>query len=103
MELVDARTFRATRAWGAQDIAMLENASVRLHWTDASYHWHVNDAVEVFVVVDGNVDMHVRNNGSDHVVKLATGDILRVDSGDEHYAEPIGEARILVIERHGSD
>ena len=103
MDILNARTYRAERPWGAYDVANLEDASVRLHWTDKAYHWHVNDGVEVFVVVDGLVDMHIRNDGVDRVVNLAPGDIVRVDVGDEHYAEPFGEARILVIERRGSE
>jgi mannose-6-phosphate isomerase-like protein (cupin superfamily) len=103
VELVNARTYRAGRPWGARDVAELDDASVRLHWTNEAYHWHVNDGTEVFVVVDGRVDMHTRNAGRESVVSLAVGDILRVDPGDEHYAEPFGEARILVIERRGSD
>lgn len=103
MELLNARTYRAERAWGAQDVAMLEDASVRLHWTDTPYHWHVNDSTEIFVVVDGRVEMHVRSGDVERVVSLAPGDVLRMDAGDEHYAEPLGEARILVIERRGSE
>ncbi len=102
MKLLDARTFRAERAWGALDITTLDHASVRLHWTNEAYHWHANDATEVFVVLDGQVDMHVRDDG-ERVVRLAAGDILRVDPGDEHYADPIGEARVLVIERRDSE
>lgn len=64
--------------------------------------WHVNDGVEVFVVVDGEVDMHVREAGVVRVIRLRPGDVLRVDPGDEHVAHPVGEARILVIERAGS-
>jgi mannose-6-phosphate isomerase-like protein (cupin superfamily) len=100
---LDARTFRAKREGGAHDVTVLGDASVRLHWTDTAYHWHVNDDTEVFVVVDGQVDMHVRNDGVERVIRLAAGDVLRVDPGDEHYADPIGEARILVIERRGSE
>jgi mannose-6-phosphate isomerase-like protein (cupin superfamily) len=103
VELIDARTYRAERPWGARDIAVLDSASVRLHWTDQPYHWHVNDGTEVFVVVNGQVNMHIRNAGEESIVPLAAGDVLRMDTGDEHYAEPLGEARILVIERRGSD
>ena len=41
----DARSFRADRAWGARDIAEIEGASVRLHWTDQPYKWHGPDSV----------------------------------------------------------
>ena len=51
----DNRNFTAARAWGARDFAEIEGATVRLHWTDQPYHWHVNDGPEVFVVLDGVV------------------------------------------------
>jgi mannose-6-phosphate isomerase-like protein (cupin superfamily) len=75
---------------------------VRLHWTDRPYVWHVNDGSEVFVVVDGAVDMHYRMNGTERVQRLEAGDIMAAEAGDEHVAHPVGEARILVIEKKGS-
>jgi hypothetical protein len=33
---------------------------------------------------------------------LETGDVFFAGVGDEHVAHPIGEARILVIEKEGS-
>ncbi|QNA86360.1 cupin [Sphingomonas sp. So64.6b] len=94
--------FVSDRAWGAIDIERIEDASVRLHWTNAAYIWHVNDGPEVFVVLDGAVDMHVRDANGESCQQLAVGDIFHAKEGDEHKAVPIGEARILVIERAGS-
>ncbi|CAB0528904.1 hypothetical protein CIP101352_02193 [Corynebacterium diphtheriae] len=37
--------------------------SVRLHWTDQPYKWHVNDGEEVFVFLDAVVDMHFKREG----------------------------------------
>ena len=98
----DARTYRAERAWGALDLAEIEGATVRLHWTDKPYEWHVNDGVEAFVVLDGLVDMHFRESGQEQVVQLKPGSVFIAEIGDEHVARPQGEARILVIERSGS-
>nr|WP_321360256.1 AraC family ligand binding domain-containing protein [uncultured Hyphomonas sp.] len=98
----DAQTFRADRAWGARDIARIDGASVRLHWTDQPYKWHVNDGTEVFVVMQGVVDMHYREDGAEKIVQLGPGDMFVAGAGDEHVAHPIGEARVLVIEREGS-
>ena len=98
----DAKTFRAATAWGARDIAEIEGASVRLHWTDQPYVWHVNDGKEVFVVLDGTVDMHYRVNDAEKTQRLAAGDIMMAEAGDEHVAHPVGEARILVVEKKGS-
>lgn len=102
MKLIEARTFKAEHAWGALDIAAIEGATVRLHWTDEAYRWHVNDGAEVFAVLDGEVDMHYREGGEEKVVRLKAGDVFHAEVGDEHFAAPVGEARILVIERAGS-
>ena len=102
MRFTEARGYTAQEAWGALDIGALDDATVRLHWTDAPYVWHVNDGPEVFVVLDGAVDMHYRENGGERVQRLTPGWVCAVEPGDEHLAHPLGEARVLVIERRGS-
>ena len=98
----DALNFRAERAWGAKDIAEIDGVTARLHWTDQPYKWHRNDGVEVFVVIEGAVDMYYREDGAEKVVLLERSDIFVAREGDEHVAHPRGEARILVVERKGS-
>ena len=98
----DSRSYRAGRAWGALDLAEVEGASVRLHWTDSPYDWHVNDGTEVFAVLHGVVNMHYRTGGEEKTVRLEPGAIFVAQVGEEHVAYPEGEARILVIERKGS-
>lgn len=102
MKVINARQFTAERAWGAQPIATMNGISTRLHWTDQPYQWHVNDGEEVFVVLDGQVMMRYRQDGAEHSVLLDVGDIFYASVGTEHVAHPIGEARILVIEKEGS-
>jgi mannose-6-phosphate isomerase-like protein (cupin superfamily) len=98
----DVATYRANRAWGALDLTEIDGATVRLHWTDQPYKWHVNDGPEVFVVLDGEVDMHFMQDGREECIRLKPSDIFLADIGDEHVAHPVGEARILVVERKGS-
>lgn len=98
----DTREFTGQKAWDARDIADIDGATVRLHWTDQPYQWHRNDGVEVFMVVEGAVDMRYRLEGHEKVVRLNPTDIFVAHSGDEHVAHPIGVARVLVIERKGS-
>ena len=100
--LVHPADFTGSVAWDAELIAAIDGATVRLHWTDQPYRWHVNDGQEVFVVLDGEVDMHVRLDGVDDVHRLEVGDIFYAGAGVEHVAHPVGTARILVIEREGS-
>lgn len=102
MQIIKSREFKAERAWGAKDIANMGGITTRLHWTDEPYIWHVNDGEEVFVVLDGKVEMRYRENGFESSEILNVGDIFYASIGTEHVAHPIGEARILVIEKEGS-
>ncbi len=102
MKIVRSREFRADRAWGALYIARMNGITTRLHWTDQPYRWHVNDGEEVFAVLDGTVEMHVREGGEERRVVLHAGDVFFAGIGCEHVAHPQGEARILVIEHEGS-
>lgn len=102
MKIIRTRPFRPDCAWGALDIANMSGITVRLHWTNEPYRWHVNDGEEVFAVLTGVVDMHYRENGLEHVAVLEAGDIFHAGPGCEHVAHPRGEAHVLVVEREGS-
>ncbi|MGV8899753.1 MAG: cupin [Burkholderiaceae bacterium] len=102
MKIIRSKEFTASRAWGALDIARMNGVTTRLHWTDQPYEWHVNDGEEVFVVLDGCVDMRFRENSVEQVVTLNAGDIFFASVGCEHVAHPRGAARILVVEQEGS-
>lgn len=102
MKVFQPEQFVGERPWAALDIERFEDATVRLHWTDAPFDWHVNDGPEIFVVLDGTVDMRVRGPGGETVHRLQKGHVAHMDDGEEHVAEPLGQARVLVIERAGS-
>ena len=102
MQIINSKTFTAEKAWGALNIANMNGISTRLHWTDQPYKWHINVGEEVFVVLDGAVNMHYRQNGEEFCTTLLVGDIFYASIGTEHVAHPQGEARILVIEKEGS-
>lgn len=102
MKFVTARDFVAAKSWDARPLAEIEGATIRLHWADRPYVWHVNDGDEVFVLLDGLVVMHYRRDGREHRQAMRPGDICHAQAGDEHVAHPEGPARILVIEKKGS-
>jgi mannose-6-phosphate isomerase-like protein (cupin superfamily) len=102
MKFISAAGFRGDRAWDALPIAEMNGITTRLHWTDEPYEWHVNDGEEVFVVLDGIVDMHYRQHGVERTRRMKVGDIFYASIGTEHVAQPLGEARVLVIETKGS-
>ncbi|HET6619900.1 MAG TPA: cupin [Dongiaceae bacterium] len=102
MKFITARDFVAAKAWDALPLAEIEGASIRLHWADRPYVWHVNDGEEVFVLLDGLVAMHYRRDGREYRQAMRPGDICHAEAGDEHVAHPDGPARILVIEKKDS-
>ena len=102
MKVIRSKELEGTRPWDALHIATLSGTTVRLHWTDQPYIWHVNDGQEVFAVLDGVVDMHYREAGVEKLAKLGAGDVFYADIGCEHVARPVGPARILVVEKEGS-
>jgi mannose-6-phosphate isomerase-like protein (cupin superfamily) len=102
MKIFRSREFTGKRAWDAVNVANMNGITTRIHWTDAPYKWHTNDGEEVFAVLDGKVEMRYRENGAEKMVELKTGDVFFAETGCEHVAHPVGEARILVIEKEGS-
>ncbi len=102
MKFIRPTDFRGENAWDALPIATMNGITTRLHWTDSPYRWHVNDGEEVFVVLDGSVDMRYRDDGVERSREMQAGDIFYASVGTEHVAHPNGEARVLVIESQGS-
>lgn len=102
MKIIRSKSFTGECAWAALDVANMNGITTRLHWTDQPYKWHVNDGQEVFVVLDGSVRMHYRENGVEQDTLLEVGDIFYAAVGTEHVAHPQGVARVLVVESEGS-
>jgi mannose-6-phosphate isomerase-like protein (cupin superfamily) len=102
LKIIRSKDFTGDRPWAALDIANMNGITTRLHWTDQPYKWHVNDGQEVFVVLDGRVEMHFKENGVETSTMLNTGDIFYASVGTAHVAHPVGQARILVVESEGS-
>lgn len=103
MDIVDATAFVADRPWGSRELMDLGEHAARLHWTDQPYHWHQNTGEELFVVLDGVVEMHYLDRGEPQSRLLQPGHMARIAAGERHVAMPIGAARILVLERKDSD
>ena len=99
MKLYQGARFEESESWSGPSVAQVDNAVVKLRWTKDPYVWHANAGQEVFVVLDGIVNMHVRENGGERVIKLERGDVLHISTGEEHVAYPQGEARVLVVEQ----
>ncbi len=100
MRTFDIRALKGPTDWSGPTYSGFGNASVKLRWISDPYKWHTNDGPEVFLVLDGVVDMHVRSGDQQPVVRrLSSGQMILIEDGEEHIADPQGAARILVVER----
>lgn len=102
MKIIRSKDFTGERPWAALDVANMNGITTRLHWTDQPYKWHVNDGQEVFVVLDGQVEMRFMEEGVERSTLLDVGDIFYASVGTAHVAHPVGAARVLVVESEGS-
>jgi mannose-6-phosphate isomerase-like protein (cupin superfamily) len=102
VKIIRSKDFTGERPWAALDIANMNGITTRLHWTDQPYKWHVNDGQEVFVMLDGQVEMRFMEEGVERSTLLDVGDIFYASVGTAHVAHPVGVARILVVESEGS-
>ena len=101
MQRFDTRHLAGPADWSGPTYTGFGEAAVKLRWIKAPYRWHRNEGAELFLVLDGAVDMHVRSTGAceTHVERLGPGQMLLIEDGDEHIAYPLSEARVLVVER----
>ena len=103
MQMFDANMLAGPIDWSGPTMPAIGNAVAKLRWINSAYRWHRNVGAELFLVLDGEVDMHVRSgpDADAEVVHLKPGQLLLIEDGEEHVAYPRGEARILVVEDEG--
>jgi mannose-6-phosphate isomerase-like protein (cupin superfamily) len=105
MQIYDAMALRGPDDWSGPTLPAIGNAVAKLRWINTPFRWHRNTGRELFLVIDGEVDMHVRAapDAPVDVVNLTSGNMVLIDDGEEHVAYPHGEARILVVEQEDSE
>ena len=101
----DAAALAGPTDWSGPTLPPIGNAVAKLRWINTPFRWHRNTGAELFLVLDGAVDMHVRASpeAETDIVPLGPGQMVLIEDGEEHVAFPQGEARILVVEQEGQE
>ena len=101
----DAAELSGPVDWSGPTMPPIGTAVAKLRWINSPFHWHRNHGSELFGVLDGEVEMRVRNGlgAAAETVLLVPGQMLLIEEGEEHVAYPRGEARILVVEHADSE
>jgi mannose-6-phosphate isomerase-like protein (cupin superfamily) len=88
--------------WDPRIVATLNDYDIRVTKVQGDYVWHKHDNTEeFFLVIDGSMDIWLRDEGGEHTVTLNRGDVFVVPKQMEHCPSSPGGASIVVIEPAG--
>jgi mannose-6-phosphate isomerase-like protein (cupin superfamily) len=87
---------RMTEAWRPVDLAMVNDAIVRLARLDGAFEWHQHEEDELFLCWDGAFRIEMKKATS---VNLERGDLFVVPAGVEHRPVADAPAYALLLER----
>lgn len=89
--------------WSPRIVTRVNDYDVRVAKVEGEHVWHVHDHTdEFFLVLDGELDIALRETGGERTVTLATGSVFTVPRGTEHKPSSPSGASILVFEPTGT-
>jgi mannose-6-phosphate isomerase-like protein (cupin superfamily) len=92
---LDEKFATFSERWAPRIVARYEGHEVRIARLEGEFHWHSHDHDELFVMIDGVLDVEFR----DRLETLRAGDLLLIERGEEH--RPVareGEVRLLMLD-----
>ncbi|HEY9411609.1 MAG TPA: cupin domain-containing protein [Jiangellaceae bacterium] len=88
--------------WSPRIVTQVNDYDVRVAKLEGDFVWHVHDNTdEFFLVLDGVLDIGLREDGAERTVTLNRGDVFVVPRGIEHRPSTTG-ASILLFEPTGT-
>ncbi|MEI7058879.1 cupin domain-containing protein [Nocardioides sp. CCNWLW239] len=89
--------------WSPRILTQVNDYDVRLAKVEGSFVWHAHpDTDELFIVLEGRLDIHLRESGEETTVHLAQHDVFVVPRGIEHCPESAGGATVMLLEPTGT-
>jgi len=85
--------------WSPKIVAAANGQLVKLAKFEGEFVWHSHeDEDEIFLVLQGEVVIRLREDGAERQVRLGPGDLFVVPKGVEHKPESNAEAHVVMIE-----
>ncbi|MGO4452766.1 cupin domain-containing protein [Arthrobacter sp. RAF14] len=89
--------------WSPRILTHVNDWDVRLAKVEGSFVWHAHpDTDELFIVLDGALDIHLRESGEEHAVHLERNDVFVVPRGVMHCPQSSEGATIMLFEPTGT-
>lgn len=88
--------------WDPRVVAEANGQEIMVVKVSGEFPFHVHDdADDVFLVIDGRMEIDVEEQGGIRTVALGPGELMVVPAGVPHRPRAEREARILLIEPRG--
>jgi mannose-6-phosphate isomerase-like protein (cupin superfamily) len=85
--------------WSPKIVARMNDYEFKLVKLQGEFVWHSHaDTDEVFIVVDGEMTLHLRDGD----VGLRAGEMFVVPRGVEHKPSAVAECRVMLVEMAGT-
>ncbi|MGW4833874.1 cupin domain-containing protein [Amycolatopsis japonica] len=89
--------------WSPRIVAHVNDYDVRLAKVAGEHVWHVHENTdEFFLVLDGTLDIALREEGGERVVTLPRGSVFVVPHGTFHKPSSVDGASLLLFEPTGT-
>lgn len=89
--------------WDPRIAARINDYDVRVVKVAGDYVWHSHENTdEFFMVLDGELDIALREDGVERVVTLTKDSVFVIPRGIEHKPSAPGTAAVMVIEPAGN-
>jgi mannose-6-phosphate isomerase-like protein (cupin superfamily) len=89
--------------WSPRIVTRINDYDVRVAKVAGEHVWHAHDNTdEFFLVLDGELNISLREDGEERVVKLSQGSAFVVPQGVEHRPFSEGGASLLLFEPTGT-
>ncbi|SFD40456.1 cupin domain-containing protein [Streptomyces aidingensis] len=89
--------------WSPRIVTRVNDYDVRVAKVRGEHLWHVHeDTDEFFLVIEGGLDIALREPGGERTVRLPRGSAFTVPRGTEHKPSSPEGASILVFEPAGT-
>ncbi len=89
--------------WSPRVVAALNGQEVKLAKLEGEFIWHAHeDEDELFLVISGELEIELREDGVEKSVTLAPGELVVVPRGVEHRPIARQGAEVLLFEPSGT-
>jgi mannose-6-phosphate isomerase-like protein (cupin superfamily) len=92
-----------TDQWSPRIVTNVNDYDVRVARVHGEHVWHVHDDTdEFFLVLDGELQIGLREAQGERTVTLRSGQVFTVPRGTEHKPRATAPTRILLLEPSGT-